>query len=328
LLRKLIKKRALILLTVLFTFNYIGILVSKENSLNSIIYFDYRFFLYILSLVFLSWFIRYVRWYTLLVYLEKKTPFFKGFVCYLSGFAFTASPGKVGELSRVILYKKLSVSPQNVVTCFFTERLIDLLVVLLLSSGVFLTSREFVLIPLLIIGLVVSIVLVIYNETVWKISTKLLSTVKYRKMFMLIDFISSVRSEIKLISRHSLLCYSALLGAISWSLIAFAFFEACHLFSIEINHAFIFGIYPLAMLIGALSFIPGGIGSTEAAIVYMLVGQSYTLATAVSIAVFIRLCTLWCAIWVGLICLIAGNFYFNRINVNSQSVRVKLNDDI
>jgi uncharacterized protein (TIRG00374 family) len=318
-LRNLINKRFLILLTVLFTFIYIGILVSKENSLSSISYFDYRFFHYILSLVFLSWLIRYIRWYSLLVFLEKKTPFFKGLVCYLSGFAFTASPGKVGELSRVILYKKLSVSPQNVVTCFFTERLIDLLVVLLLSSGVFLTSSEFVLIPIFIIGLVVTIVLVIYNETVWNILLKLFSIVKYSKMLTLIDFMTSVRSEIKLINSPSLLFYSVFLGVISWSLIAFVFLETCYLFSIEVNHAFLFSIYPLAMLIGALSFIPGGIGSTEAAIVYMLVDQGYTPSSAVLIAVFIRLCSLWSAIWVGLICLIAGSYYFKDIRLKSKS---------
>jgi hypothetical protein len=60
---------------------------------------------------------------------------------------------------------------------FFTERLIDLLAVLILSSGVFLISGDFVVIPPLIIGLVVTIVIVIYNETVWNFLSILLSAI-------------------------------------------------------------------------------------------------------------------------------------------------------
>ena len=65
-----------------------------------------------------------------------------------------------------------------------------------------------------------------------------------------------------------------------------------------------FGIYPLAMLVGALSFVPGGVGTTELAIVLMLNRLGIATADAIAVAVAARLVTLWYAIAVGALAMI------------------------
>ena len=48
-----------------------------------------------------SYLLRYLRWYWILARSEYQVNWLYGFIAYLSGFAFTATPGKVGELSRI-----------------------------------------------------------------------------------------------------------------------------------------------------------------------------------------------------------------------------------
>jgi len=62
-----------------------------------------------------------------------------------------------------------------------------------------------------------------------------------------------------------------------------------------------FAAYPLAMLAGAASMLPGGVGSTELAIVVSLARHGIGLETAALAAVGVRLSTLWFAILCGLV---------------------------
>ncbi|MNU03104.1 hypothetical protein D3C72_2470190 [compost metagenome] len=55
------------------------------------------------------------------------------------------------------------------------------------------------------------------------------------------------------------------------------------------------------MLAGAVSFIPGGVGTTEAAIVLMLTTTGASLDAALAVAVGIRLTSLWLAVVVGML---------------------------
>jgi uncharacterized membrane protein YbhN (UPF0104 family) len=65
------------------------------------------------------------------------------------------------------------------------------------------------------------------------------------------------------------------------------------------------------MLIGAASMIPGGIGSTEGAIVFLLGGYNVALGAALTIAVGIRLTTLWFGIFIGFMSLLFLEWRFN-----------------
>lgn len=59
------------------------------------------------------------------------------------------------------------------------------------------------------------------------------------------------------------------------------------------------------MLIGALSFVPGGVGTTEAAIVLMLGATGVPMETALTVAIGIRLVSLWLAVLVGMLAMLA-----------------------
>jgi uncharacterized protein (TIRG00374 family) len=63
------------------------------------------------------------------------------------------------------------------------------------------------------------------------------------------------------------------------------------------------GIYAISVLIGALSFIPGGLGSTEAVMGFLLVAAGASPGDAVASTIICRVSTLWFAVFIGLVCM-------------------------
>ena len=64
------------------------------------------------------------------------------------------------------------------------------------------------------------------------------------------------------------------------------------------------GFYAVAMVAGALSALPAGLGGTEAVLAGLLVAHSATPGQALGITVLTRLLTLWLAVAIGLLALL------------------------
>ena len=62
-------------------------------------------------------------------------------------------------------------------------------------------------------------------------------------------------------------------------------------------------IYAFAMLVGALSFLPGGLGSSEAVMFGLLVLNGIPEPAAVTATLICRMATLWFAVALGAACL-------------------------
>ena len=60
-------------------------------------------------------------------------------------------------------------------------------------------------------------------------------------------------------------------------------------------------VYAFAMLVGGLSFLPGGLGSSEAVMIGLLTLHDFPEATAVTATLICRLATLWFAVGLGAI---------------------------
>jgi len=71
-------------------------------------------------------------------------------------------------------------------------------------------------------------------------------------------------------------------------------------------------LYPIAMLVGAASMLPGGIGSTEATLAFLLTSGGAPLATATAAAICVRIATLWFSIVLGFISI--GLLSFRDVN--------------
>lgn len=74
--------------------------------------------------------IRFGRWHWLLTRAGSRCNFAPGVLAYFAGFAFTATPGKVGELIRIRHLQPLGVPASAVISAFVFECALDLIVVL------------------------------------------------------------------------------------------------------------------------------------------------------------------------------------------------------
>lgn len=99
-----------------------------------------------------------------------------------------------------------------------------------------------------------------------------------------------------------------LAGCLAWGLTSAVFVSLCVGMGLQLDPMVALGIYPLAMLIGALSFVPGGVGTTELAIVLMLNRLGISTPEAIAVAVAARLVTLWYAIVVGAAAMLIAEF--------------------
>lgn len=252
----------------------------------------------------LSYAIRFTRWHALLRWVGYVTPWRRGFLAYLSGFAFTATPGKVGELSRIRYLQPLGVQPKDVMSAFILERTLDILAVLFLSLTVVMHGH-FLGVALAFVACIVVLVtgLAFYGRPLELASLGL----DRLNMPGLAKALESLRHAFTGLRRWSLRQWaiSFVLGLLAWTLTALSFVIVLNGLDIAVLTTRALGIYPLAILAGAASMLPGGLGSTEAAIVAQLRWLDVQMALALAAAVVIRLGTLWFAVLVGALSILA-----------------------
>jgi uncharacterized protein (TIRG00374 family) len=253
-----------------------------------------------------SYLVRFLRWHWLLGRAGSSVPFGKGFVAYLAGFAFTATPGKAGELIRIRYYTRLGVPPSRVLAVFVYERAFDLLVVL--SLAVLCIQRPDLLIltclfTFLVIG---TLILLTRRPVLLDATSRYLESWRAHRLAQLASLLRAALEEIRVWMQPRDVFVAAGLGLVAWGASSVAFVYLLDHLGISLPIVRAVGIYPLSMMAGAASMLPGGLGSTEATIVALLSAEGVELSLALLAAVGIRLATLWFAIICGLVSMAAS----------------------
>ena len=128
-----IKHATLSLISIIFVYICILLFIDLKKSIFNELSTLLDFLPVAMSMSLLSYVLRYFRWHWLLRRAGKSMPAWPGFLAYLSGFALTATPGKIGELLRIRYFSRLGVRHQLVISAFVYERTFDLIVVLLIA---------------------------------------------------------------------------------------------------------------------------------------------------------------------------------------------------
>lgn len=253
-----------------------------------------------LSLSMLSYLIRFARWQWLLHRLGHQPPRLRSLLAYLAGFAFTATPGKVGELVRIRYLQPMSVPPSRTLSAFVFERAFDLLAVLALAMLYLQNPRLLAFVSAFVAAFIIAIMLVATRP---RLLTQLITRLHALRMRRLARLLRTLRDGLHGCRQLATLpvCTAALLsGLLAWLATALAFSHLLGQLDIQIPLLSSLAMYPVAMLAGAASMIPGGVGSTEATLVALLMTDGTMLETAMLAAVGIRLASLWFSILLGL----------------------------
>lgn len=257
------------------------------------------------ALVLASYGFRHLRWHMLLRAQGQPTGWRAGLLAYLAGFAFTASPGKAGELLRIRYFSRLGVPAQVTLTTFIYERALDLLVITALSLGAAHLIPLFGVLATVVLCLVLALCLVACLSPLQRAAIAVIDRLPGQPVRRLARFLVAGTTSLRPLLRPGLTAASTACGLAAWLLTSAAFAWLCYALGIVLPWQYALAIYPLAMLIGALSFVPGGVGTTEAAIVLMLAASGVDLDTALAAAIGIRLASLWLAVAVGMAATVA-----------------------
>ncbi|WP_018174520.1 MULTISPECIES: lysylphosphatidylglycerol synthase transmembrane domain-containing protein [unclassified Thioalkalivibrio] len=255
-----------------------------------------------LSLSLVNYSLRFTRWQLYLRRLGHHVPLRRSAHIYLAGFALTTTPGKAGEALRGVLLKRRHVPYPDSFAAFVSERLSDLIAVVLLSMlGFTLVAQGGWLI--LAGASAVALALVILS---WRRPLARLQTWTDRpgqRLWRTVHHLATILLQARRCHRPTLLAGATILSVVAWSAEALAFWWILNAMGFEASFAFAAFVFALAMLAGALSFLPGGLGGTEAVMVGLLLLHDMPAADAVAATMLIRFTTLWFAVILGLIAL-------------------------
>ena len=245
--------------------------------------------------------LRIVRWQRYLVRLGHRLPLSFTALTYVAGFAFTLSPGKVGEMARARYYSRANIRLADVAAAFFVERLMDLLAMIALGALIVAAVPRYRA-AIWATCLVVALVLVTLRVSPWNTVAEWLRT-SSRIPRLLVRFSSGVANTLmaaRALLRPGILLSSLCITFAAWGLEGLGLYVLGGMFpSASLNVSVGTGIYAVAVLVGAISFLPGGLGGTEAVMTALLASQGYSVPNALLITLACRLVTLWLAVGLG-----------------------------
>jgi uncharacterized membrane protein YbhN (UPF0104 family) len=221
---------------------------------------------------------------------------------YLTGFALTTTPGKAGEAIRSMLLKRAHGVPvTDSLAAFFAERFSDVvalavlatLAIAMLSHGVAIASAG--------LALIGGALWVAASDTrIAALSRILGRAVPHRFVAPL----ATLAGQAGRLTRGRTLAVGLALSVVAWLAEGYALFLIMGAMGSAVDAATGVGIYSVAILGGAVFFLPGGLGSTEALMIALLAQSGLDTASAAAATVVSRVTTLWFAVALGWVALL------------------------
>lgn len=251
-----------------------------------------------LGLSALNFALRALRWQAYVGHLGYQLPWGRNLRIYLAGFVLTVTPGKLGELMRGTLLKPHGVPYAASNALFLAERVSDLLAVLLLCALVF--RGHPAALPLLALALVAVLGLAwgAHHEPLLGWLGRR-GAAGHSRWAHAAAHVAGLMREFRRCFEWRILWPGLLLGFLAWGAQGLAFWWGTAALGGQIDWASACFIYGFALIAGVLSFLPGGLGGAEAAMIGLLVWQGVTADIAVAATLLMQLTALWFAVAVG-----------------------------
>lgn len=254
----------------------------------------------ILGLSLVNYALRFLRWQGYLARLGHSVPAGPSLAYYLGGFAFTTTPGKAGEAIRSLYLKRHGVAYVHSLAAFFSERLIDLVAMVLLALGAAYAFPDMRW-PVVALTLAILAMLpLVHSSRVHRFLDQQRARFTSLRLRTLGSRLLDLLRHSAVLLRSGILYWGLFLALAAWGAEGVAFHVILDTIGLAIALPLAVGIYAVSILVGAISFIPGGLGSTEAVMGLLLVLLGADTATAVAATLICRIATLWFAVAIGL----------------------------
>ena len=266
----------------------------------------------ILLLIPLCWIVLFTRWNLLLKNSNVYVPVKDNLKIYLSGFALSITPGKVGELIKSQLLKnKFGIPREKTAPIVLVEQLYNIIGIIgvsILGLWYFEFGAHIILIAA---SLLVIILILISSKRLFEKFLTLLSRIKFLSQYT--STFSNSYDVLRKSTRGWVVVYASALSIAFWLIESvIAYFV---LLSFGINHIEFLSVittYTSSIILGVASFLPLGIGVVEGSLAGFFTLQGVDVSIALTLVIFIRIFTRWIAVSVGFVSLkLSGGFSLN-----------------
>ena len=238
---------------------------------------------------------------------------------FLAGFALTVTPGKLGEAVKAFLLRESHRIPiARTAPIVIAERVTDLVALLLLAMvGVFSfdVDRRFLVAGAVLVALAIAVISI---EPMSELALSIAGRLPFVHRFA--PRLREFHVHTAAMLRPAPLAVATALSCVSWFLECLAFWTVVGgMEGAAVSLRAATFIYSSMTVAGALSFLPGGLGVTEAGMLALLIrlGTGLDRGSAAAATFVTRACTLWFAVALGLPALIA---YARRKHVHVEDV--------
>tara|TARA_B100001146_G_scaffold157925_1_gene139037 strand:- start:981 stop:1925 length:945 start_codon:yes stop_codon:yes gene_type:complete len=265
--------------------------------------FNVNFLPHILFFATASWIPIFIKWHFLLKNSNIHVPVKGNIVVFLSGMGLELTPGHVGALIKSqILKTKFSISRTKTAPIVLIEKVYDLIGAIIASIiGIIILGMETYLIAIALSALALIFFLMCYRPAF----DLFLGLIAKRKFFS--KYIENISDSYEIIKKSTSVksfTICTLLSIAYWSIISAGVYYILAGFGIDmIDYLKILSIYTSSAFLGAITFIPGGIGVTEGSLTGLLSIQGVDISVALVLSVMIRLFAFWYPVCVGFISL-------------------------
>ena len=265
-----------------------------------------------LALAFGNYLVRAVRFRRYLAAIGTCVSYGEALLIFVAGFVFTVSPGKMGEIFKAWLLKERhTVQLTDATSVVVAERFTDVIGLLCIAAIGVARFGSYRLLFGGVLGLALAFLGAVAHPRAvpafvgWLRRRLARWSLADRGLTALVQGHSAMRR----LCRPRLLAEAAALAALAWLL-------ECYAFRLLLDGAGAGGgfgeavlVYAMATLFGAVSMLPGGVGTTEAVLVGLglqaAFGFGLERAEMTLVTLLIRFATLWFAVALGALALLA-----------------------
>jgi uncharacterized protein (TIRG00374 family) len=300
--RKVWKGRNIAIWTVLggvMAFAMVSLVADLDALGEALAHFPVHYLFPIAMLSLGNYFLRYVKWHWYLKLMGHRVPRWPNLLVFLSGFALTVTPGKVGEFIKAYIVKERFDVPYTTSTAvLLMERFTDVAAIMFLClTGLFL---EFL--PLYValgsFALLVVFIMAIRSRTLalWTID----HLRRFKKLESTADHLEMFYTEGTALLAPWILIQSLLLSIVAWFLEGVGYAIAAWGFGFGTTITEGVFIYSAAIMAGALTLFAGGLGATEGGLIGLGIAFGMNRTVSGGTTLVIRVMTLWFAVLLGL----------------------------
>jgi uncharacterized protein (TIRG00374 family) len=253
-----------------------------------------------LALALANYLLRFLRWAFYLRVLKIDVPVGISALVFLSGLAMSMTPGKAGELVKCyLLNSKTRVPVGRSAPVVVMERLTDVISVIILGL------TGFILLPVPVIAVLAVALVISVIGLMFALSRQALRLTGLPILSKWSELLRDSQEGFKELAAPRVMVVGVAFGAVAWFAEGLALWIILRGIGSEIDLVQALPIYAAATLVGAVTALPGGLVGTEGSMLAFLQQSGVTRAGASAGTVLIRLVTLWFAVLVGLLALLA-----------------------